>query len=251
MELSPLTKYLTYQLYHAVHLMHNITSEEDTADLHQFRIVIRRIRSLLKLYFKDSTLFPPLLKNSVKQTNVLRELDVLFSAIKPKSYPQTFKYLTTLRQEQFRSIFTDTFKYEVITALHRYSADLSGIKQHPPSTQWLNIADEHYRSCVNDYTQLSTDATQKELHALRIRFKTARYGFEFLKESALADEEVKISECKRYQDNLGALQDTFTQLSWLKKFYKEDPNKEVRDLIRKRKKKLKAFKRSKEPNRSA
>lgn len=250
MRTSPLTKYLTYQIYHAVHLICQIASDKDSADIHQFRVTLRRVRSLLKLYVEDSAAFPPLLKNSVKQTNVLRELDVLLSTIRPKNYPKTFKLLSILRQKHFHSIVTDTFKHDVIHALHRYYDDLYGMKQDSKSKQWVKTTEEFYRTCVSEYSELSEDATKKELHALRIKFKAARYSLEFLSESTLADEDEKINKCKMYQDILGTIQDTFNQVSWLKKIYKEYPTKELEKLIRKRKKKLKSLKKARVSSRS-
>jgi CHAD domain-containing protein len=251
MKLSPLTKYLTYQFYNAIHLVCKIETDGDVADIHQFRVTLRRARSLLKLYLGDSAAFPPLLKDSLKKTNSLRELDVLLSTLAPENYPKTLKRLNILRQEHFASIFTDTFKQDVIRVLHNTYDELYKLNPNSKPEEWIKIAEEHYDVCVDHYYTLSENATQKELHALRIEFKTARYGLEFLRESTLANEDEKIKECERYQDILGAIQDTFNQLSWLKKFYKEYPIKEIKKLIRKRREMLKALKKARVSNRSA
>lgn len=244
MQLSPLTKYLIYQLNTAISLLPKMIAEGKRDDLHQFRVAIRRVRSLLKLYLENTTVFPPMLKNLVKQTNHLREIDVLLSTIKRTRYPKIYKRLSALRKEYFQSVFTDAFKHEAILELTRYYHELHNLKPDNKPEQWISMAKEHYQKCIDEYRILSQNTPKKELHALRIRFKTARYALEFLNESALSGEKEKISTCKGYQEVLGAIQDTYNQISWLEKFYKNNPIKETKELIRKRRKKLKELKKA-------
>jgi CHAD domain-containing protein len=248
MKLSLLTKYLTYQLYHALHLIFKITSDGEITDIHQFRVAIRRIRSLSKLYL-DTTILPDVLKKAIKETNLLRELDVLLSTIDSSAYPKSVKHLTLLRDNTFQSIFTDTFKQEVIHGIHQFYDTLCSLNPDPELL--LPLAEGYYEECLDEYHTLVNHSTQKEFHHVRIKFKIARYSLDFLHESSIADEEKKIDECKRYQDILGAIQDTYNQLFLLKKLYEEYPIKEFKELIKKRKKILKKLQKLEAPvNRS-
>lgn len=244
MKLSLLTKYLTYQLYHALHLIFKITSDGEMIDIHQFRVAIRRIRSLSKLYL-DNIPFPAVLKKAVKETNLLRELDVLLSTIDSSTHPKSLKYLTLLRDDTFRSIFTDSFKQEVINSISQFYDTLCSL--NPDTESLIPRAEAYYQECIDDYHSLLNHPTQKEFHHLRIKFKIARYSLDFLHESSIADEEEKRDECKRYQDILGVIQDTYNQRSLLKKLYAEYPMKEFKELIKQRKKILKKLQKLEAP----
>ena len=76
---APLTKYLTYQLYHAIQLALKLSKESDIEHLHQFRVAIRRSRSLLRLYMPEYYALQEILRGIVRQTNILRELDVFIA----------------------------------------------------------------------------------------------------------------------------------------------------------------------------
>lgn len=251
MEISPLTQYLAAQLLEAILLIPKIASEGKKKDIHKFRVAMRCVRSLLKIYVGESAPFPPFLKQLLKQTNNLRELDVLLSTIKRTRYPKTHKKLRALRKEYFRSTFTDTLKYEAIRELEKYYQELYTLNPDAEPLQWISITEEHYQKCSHEYRTFPQSATQNELHALRIRFKTARYALEFLNESGLSDEKEKINECKLYQDTLGAIQDTYNQVSWLKNFYKQYPTPELKKLIRKHRKYLNNLKATRVSTQSA
>lgn len=243
MQLTLLTKYLTYQLYHTLHLIFKIRLDGDIDDIHQFRIAIRRIQSLSKLYLNNS-INPLTLKKVIKKTNKLRELDVLLSTINANNCPKSFKRLTLLRKNTYLSIFTDTFKHEIIQFIHHFYNDLCSL--NPEGKSIPSIAESYYQKCVQDYHSLVENSTKKEFHHVRINFKIARYSLDFLHESSIADETKKINECKYYQDILGTIQDSYNQISLLKKLYNNYPTKKLHKLIKKRKKILQKQKKIKD-----
>lgn len=100
----------------------------------------------------------------------------------------------------------------------------------------------HYQHCLDSYLALETDADPKTLHRLRIEFKDARYGFEFLEISDLHHCKEVISHCKQLQNSLGAIQDTVNQINLLKKIYQQYPLAETKELLQKRKKELQKLK---------
>ena len=241
MMLSPLGKYLLYQLYQARLLMPKIGPDE-AETLHQFRICLRRVRSLIRLYPHDSLPFPESLKSLFKSTNVLRELDVLILSLKNRRYENIRSKLDAVRREEYRLLFESEEWKKGAEHLDAFYDTLTEVNPSWEATHLISTAKEHFSTSIDLYRSLSETATQKELHALRIRFKISRYGLEFLLESSLENEKEKIAECKRYQNRFGEIQDLHNQVRWLKKLYARFPFPELEQLRKERKKKLKKLK---------
>ncbi|MCK9373440.1 MAG: CHAD domain-containing protein [Sulfuricurvum sp.] len=242
MERSLLTEYLSDQLKSALGLLRKIEGDGEPDDIHQFRVSIRRIRSLLRLYGEDIPPFPVEIKQFVQKTNSVREIDVLLSLIRPDKYPKTFKRLRNLRKKQYRLSFDPTALQKITVLVQHYDEKLSRSDPKSEPLRWIALAETNYRIARIGYQSLSKKTPQKELHALRIRFKIARYALEFIDKSGLKGENEKIAECKVLQERLGAVQDTFNQLIWLKKIYRKKLIDEIRTLTRKREKSIKKLK---------
>lgn len=242
MEHSPLSDYLTDQIDNAVRLLQTIERDGEPDDIHQLRVSIRRIRSLLRLYGEHLPPFPVEIRQFVQQTNSIREIDVLLSHINPDKYPKTFKRLRILRKKYYRLSFDPTTLQKITVLLQHYHEKLSRSNLKAEPLRWIALAETNYHIARISYQSLSRKTPQKELHALRIRFKIARYALEFIDKSGLKGESEKISECKVFQERLGAVQDTFNQLIWLKKIYRKKLMHEIRSLTRKREKSVKKLK---------
>lgn len=242
MESNSLTQYLLYELYHARVILHSFKYEGKEGQLHELRITLRRIHSLVKLFLDDSTLFHKALKTILKATNSLRELDVLLDSLSPSKYPKLFKQLSNLRQEAFKTLFTSEYTDHLLLVLDNYAAFLSEIDSHPISEILTQKVLTHYQHCLDSYEVLESDAKPKMLHQLRIKFKDARYGFEFLEISDVHKCKEIIMRCKKYQNILGAVQNAVNQVKWLKKFYQHYPSSEAKNVLEKRKKALKELK---------
>jgi len=244
MELSPLTKYVTYQLYHAIAAVPKIECGGDITPLHQFRVALRRVRALFKLYPDQALPFPEPLKQFLKQTNPLRELDVLILSITEKHYPKAYRVLNSLRNDHYINLITETRKTEILQLLNQLYAEYLVLNPSVESEKLLLSPLDYYEKSLEAYRALKTDTPEKELHAVRIRFKVSRYSLEFLAESSLYHDVEMIRECKEIQDRLGAIQDTANQIIWLKTLLKDHPIKEFKVLLRERKRWLKNFKAS-------
>lgn len=242
MRTNVVTRYLIDQLNHAAWLLDAAARKKKSDDLHDFRVALRRVRSLIKLYLKASVVFPKELKATVQATNPIRELDVLIESLKKKKYPGTVKRLARMRRKRARRLFTDEFLRETLNSLHCFRDTLS--HTHPAIAQdrLRQIVEESYLSCRERYGAINDNTTKKELHSLRVAFKNTRYGLEFLQASGLRDEHAKINECKSFQNTLGAVQDGYNQVSWLKKLLRKHPCAETRKLLKRRKKKVKKLK---------
>lgn len=239
---SKLTRYLIYQLYHARLILAGLMREGKNEEIHEFRVALRRVRSLVKLYLKDSISFPDELKSAVKKTNPIRELDVLIESIDPSDFPKTSKMLRQTRRERFHRLFTDSFITNTLQALSRFDHTLCDANPDIADEHFIRTLEEYFKSAVDAYRSLNEETGQKEFHSLRVDFKNIRYGFEFLNAEAVLNKPDTKRECKKFQNTLGAVQDAYNQVHWLKKLYKQNPRDETLRLLKERKKRLKKLK---------
>lgn len=242
MEASTLTRYLLYQLYHARVILHSLQYEGKEEQLHDFRIALRHIRSLVKLFTNDTVPFPKPLKEVMKATNPIRELDVLLGSLSPSHSPKLFKHLTKLRQESFTTLFTPEFAAQTLLLLEEYATLLHQSNPRFIPEIMIQRVLTQYQHCLDTYHTLEPGTKSKTLHRLRIEYKDARYGFEFLEISDLHPCRELILLCKQRQNQLGAVQDAANQIKWLKKLIHEFPSPEVKEILRKRKKALQRLK---------
>jgi len=242
MEANKLTQYLLYQLYHARVLLHSLQHGGKVEEIHELRVTLRRIRSLIKLFLNKSVPFPKILKFAMQETNSIRELDVLIDSLSRSKYPKLFKYLTKLRKQSFKSLFTPVYLNKTLSLIDEYSTLISESNPDFISEILIQKVLTHYQHCLDSYLALPNDADPKMLHRLRIEFKDARYGFEFLEISDLHHCTEVISHCKQLQNTLGAVQDSVNQIDLLKKIYQELPSSEVKELLQKQKKELQKLK---------
>lgn len=242
MEANVLTQYLLYQLYHARVILHSLQYEGKEEQIHDFRIALRHIRSLVKLFPKDTVPFPEPLKSVMKATNPIRELDVLLDSLSLSHSPKLFKQLTQLREESLKTLFTPEFTAQTLLLLEEYGTLLHQSDPHFIPEIMIQRVLTQYQHCLDTYHTLKPDAKSKALHRLRIDYKDARYGFEFLEISNLHPCRELILLCKQRQNQLGAVQDAANQVKMLKKLIHEFPSSEVKEILRKRKKALQRLK---------
>jgi CHAD domain-containing protein len=242
MEPNKLTQYLLYQLYHARVLLHALRHNRKEEQIHEFRVALRRIRSLVKLFLSGDISFPKILKNAMQETNSIRELDVLIGSLKRSKYPKLFKHLTKLRKQSVTALFSSQYPDKTLLVIEEYSSLLTQNDPDFISEIIIQKVLTQYQHCLDSYLTLESDADSKTLHHLRIEFKDARYGFDFLEISDLHQCSEVIAHCKELQNSLGAIQDTVNQIDLLKKIYQEFPSSEVKELLQKQKKDLQKLK---------
>lgn len=242
MRFNPLTRYLTYQLYHAGILLGDVARGGKAESVHEFRVALRKVRSLAKLYLKPSTPFPEDLKSAVKATNPIRELDVLIASLDPGDYPKTVRLLKQMRKGLFENLFSDSFSKKTRKALLGYYHLLCGSNPDISPEDLIANVLRPFGASLATFRRIDDKTSQKELHALRVDFKNARYGFEFLRDEGIKDKAAAIGTCKKLQNTLGAVQDGYNQIEWLKKLCKRHPNGETEKLLESRKKELKRLK---------
>lgn len=238
MEATSLTRYLLYKVYHARYSLHIFAKSKNEAHLHEFRIALRQTQSLVKLFLNDILPFPEPLKAVIKETNPIRELDVLLNSLDSSKYPKLLKQLTKIRKDSTRTLITQKFVKYVSMLLDQYYDLVAQTNPNFISEILTERVLAHYQHCLNTHKALKKDAKPKTLHRLRIEFKNARYGFEFLEISDIMESQEIIQRCKEMQNSLGAIQDTLNQIEWLEKLYQSHPFPALKELILKQTKAL-------------
>jgi len=172
----------------------------------------------------------------MQETNSIREVDVLINSLQRSKYPKLLKYLSKLRKQKYSALLDSQYLNKTLLLIDEYSSLIS--QNNPDFIHEILIQKvlTHYQHCLDSYLGLESTADSKALHRLRIEFKDARYGFEFLEISDLHQCSEVIAHCKELQNALGAIQDKVNQIDLLKKIYQEFPSSEVKELLQKQKK---------------
>lgn len=242
MEASSLTRYLLYQLYHARYSLHIFAETKKGEYLHEFRIALRQTRSLVKLFLNDTLPFPEPLKAAIKETNPIRELDVLLNSLNSSEYPKLFKQLSKIRKDTTKTLITKEFIKHVSILLDQYYNLIAQTNPNFISEILIERVLAHYQHCLHTHKNLKENTKPKTLHRLRIGFKDARYGFEFLEISDIHECREIIQHCKQMQNSLGTVQDALNQIEWLEKLYQSHPSPALKELMLKQTKALKKLK---------
>jgi len=220
---------------------HGIKNNIDTEFLHDYRVAIRRTRSVLKQLKgifdpQESAFFLNAFKNLGKQTNELRDSDVYL--LQQESY---FNYLPPFLQSPLKPFFSDIAASR--KKLHKqfcrylassdyqsfvnkwnrfvYRESLPDPQQAPnASLSTITVAMETikkaWKKVIRHGRHVSSETTDAELHALRIDCKKLRYLLEFFS-SIFPQKTITpvIRKLKELQENLGNFVDFAVQLRFL------------------------------------
>ena len=214
----------------------------DSEFLHDYRVAIRRTRSILKQLKgvfepEESAYFLNLFRELGKRTNELRDRDV--SLLRQASY---FHSLPPSLQPSLKLFFTDiaASRKKLHRQFCRYLAsDLCQsfldqwesfvYRQSVPDATYCpnaslsteNVAVESikkaWKKVIRHGRQVSKETTDSEIHALRIDCKKLRYLLEFFS-SIFPHKSVTpaVRQLKELQDNLGDFVDFSVQLHFLR-----------------------------------
>jgi len=215
-----------------------LIADIDTEFAHQYRVNLRKARSLLSLFKKELSperyraIRSPL-KSMAKATNLLRDLDVFlldqddYLAMLPEKFQPgleiLFKRLKRRRRQVWRKV-TATFAGEN----YREKAEqLENLINEPPNLSTLHsqipIKQRVSRKILSQYHKIQRhgariDATtpDEQVHELRIEAKKLRYLLELFAELFSQDQMRQlIKALKRLQDNLGRFNDYSSQCLFL------------------------------------
>lgn len=227
--------------YYEKHFIENIDNEQ----LHQFRINIRKMISLLKsfaIYYETEELeyFNKLLKKSLKLTNKKRDMDVYLECLDDyikHMEKSDKKKIKQLKKHLKKEIKKENYLIVEYLKNKRYQKDMlsfqtfilrkQNIDNHLKETAiekvFENLINNKLDILNSDISNVDKNIPTKELHKLRIEFKEFRYLLEaYLDTCQVEDIDTFIEQLKTIQDMFGKLQDISTQIINLKSFIKEN-----------------------------
>ncbi len=213
----------------------------DSEFLHDYRVAIRRTRSILKQLkgvfdAEESAYYLNLFRDLGKRTNELRDRDVYL--LRQETY---FRYLPPFLQPSLQLFFKNMAvsrkklhkQFCHYLASSRYQSfleewDAFATRQSVPDPELspkachstMSVATESikkaWKKVIQHGRQVSSEATDTELHALRIDCKKLRYLLEFFS-SIFPHKSIApvIRQLKELQENLGDFVDFAVQLHFL------------------------------------
>ncbi len=210
----------------------------DSEFVHQYRVNIRKARSLVSLFKKvfsqdQYRALNNALKNLGKRTNTLRDLDVFlldyatYQQMLPENLHPGLKQLAERLRRRRRTAFKRVCKEIQDTA---YGADVSALvnlleedpayatarAQQPVKQLVAGKITKQYARIVKDGAQIDDATPDQAVHDLRIECKKLRYLLELFVELFSAGQIKKlIKQLKLLQDNLGRFNDFAVQREFL------------------------------------
>lgn len=222
-----------------------ILSDTDTEFLHDFRVSLRRVRSLLSLFRnvygdKDCLHVKDELADIMKQTNRLRDLDVYlmdrakFYTLVPESMHEGLNTLFDIfeqeRQEVFRAVreFLQSPEYRdrMDDLQRRFSVDgmmERGVSADEASGHFARrMIMKRYNKVAKIARSIKSNTPDTTVHQLRIQCKKLRYLMEFFTPLFLQNTiKALVKSLKGLQDVLGHFNDCSVQRNSLTTFLNE------------------------------
>lgn len=215
-----------------------LIADIDSEFTHQYRVNLRKARSLLSLFQKS--LSPERyrelrtqLKLIAQATNRLRDLDVFliaeddYRAMLPDQFQQgldtLFKRLQRRRQSTWRNVAgtleEEAYREKVkqIEKLVKDSPDFSSLRSRTPIKKQVSRKIlSQYRNMQRDGAHIDAATPDEQIHELRIEAKKLRYLLELFAELFPRDKVRQlIKALKRVQNSLGRFNDYSSQSLFL------------------------------------
>jgi CHAD domain-containing protein len=231
-----------------------LMADIDTEFAHQYRVNLRKARSLLSLFKKEISpgryraLQLPL-KSMAKDTNLLRDLDVFlldqkdYRAMLPDMFQPgldaLFNRLTRRRRHAWRKV-TATLAGEdylenvkQLEKLTKEPPDFSAPRSRTPIKKQVSRKIlSQYRKIQRQGARIDATTPDEQIHELRIEAKKLRYLLELFTKLFFHDQiRQLIKALKRLQDNLGRFNDYSSQCLFLKLLIRGANTPAERDAI--------------------
>ena len=231
-----------------------IIADSDTEFLHDYRVCLRKARSVLSLFtgvfdMKDSTRLKEQLAGMMRTTNDLRDLDVYLSnrslyqsLVPPTAYAglkilfDGFAQRRKVEQKRVGSAMQSKGYLRDMANLEKLFASGKNIKRgQQAEVQSLVFArrliKKRYRKICKIGRDLDETTSDPVIHQLRIHCKKLRYLMEFFTPLFPAAEiKQLIRSLKLLQDNLGNFNDYSVQQQFLQKMLSSDMAGGTKDL---------------------
>lgn len=220
-------------------------SDIDTEFLHQFRVSLRKVRSLISLLKKSLPqktidVLRPKLSLIAQKTNKLRDLDVFlldetkYRKLLPDTFDKGLSELYTLIQKQrkaeqkklARYFSSESYMNDMAACAEELSLPLvyeTDISRKPILKVAKKLLLNRYHKMFEISLGVSNQSADEDVHALRIEFKKFRYLIEFFIE-LLPKKEITslVGDLKKIQAVLGDFNDYSTQIDFLKNYIDDD-----------------------------
>ncbi|WP_428774523.1 CHAD domain-containing protein [Vibrio sp.] len=221
-----------------------ILDDRNSEYLHQYRVYLRKMRAIastLKELKTDVTRhrFIPALKDLMKHTNQLRDLDVyllksnfFYSELDKKYHPgltQFFDDINFLRIHEYNRVVKWFSSERYQKKCHNVEQQILSIlntlhdKNGPENSKKYGnmVIARSYEKVVNQATLINKKSKDKEIHRLRINCKNLRYLLEFF--TPVLDKTVyqhQVKALKSLQHILGEFNDSSVQTKFLTNYLK-------------------------------
>jgi CHAD domain-containing protein len=225
-----------------------IISDHDTEYLHDYRICLRKIRSVLSLmkdvYPAQETLrMRTILGDLARQTNRLRDLDVYllardeyFELLHPELRPALkgmFEDYAAEREVEVRHTVATLSAHATRQKLRKIKTHFSEETVHKPSAAAdLPVGPLVFRSIYKRYrkicriaAEIGAETPDEKVHEVRIECKKLRYLLEFFSELIPKDDGAAMQKLlRRLQGRLGDFNDASVQQSSLLSYWQQKKN---------------------------
>lgn len=227
-----------------------IAKNIDAEFLHDFRVNLRKLRSLVKYIKNDfqhaeGEKLSSILKNFQKKTNALRDADVLLqkkdfitnAAENKVAMELFFQHLKNYRNEEQKKVAeyvmsqeyrNDFLLVENILINKKLEINFSDGSLHSTKEAIIPILTKIYDKIRKIAKKIIKAHKIEDLHKLRIRLKEFRYLMEFYRKGIVKSKAKKIYKVlKEIQDFLGEYQDLESHKNKLKKIFERIKDSET------------------------
>lgn len=230
--------------------LHGALTADDPEFVHQFRVALRRLDTLIKLFrpaLPDdfAATWLPALKEQAGQTGEVRDLDVMRETIllpalgKADSAAGQAAIGRAIAACEAARCAADTSREHLANGrpLLAFARDLEQLAAGKSGRRIAAFAEKRlaklHARAVRRFTAVVREPTPSAAHRLRIALKHLRYGGEFF--APLFDETEVLAFCRNaaaLQDELGFINDLHIALARLERWSQHDPElAESRDYL--------------------
>lgn len=244
MKSSYINTYLVLQLHTALAHLKQIDAHADSEHLHQYRVALRRFRSILEIYAASKDAYISSVKKLLKASNSARESDVFLRTLEQTRHPKLYKDVCDYKTLSYNEHFSKAAKKEAKKVLKTVLLELSRHKIPAKPSALIAKAEQRYKEAKQAHKKLQGSASPKQMHKTRIAYKQARYALEFLHASHLLHKPKRLRRMKVLLEQFGNVQDSANQLQWLQEFCQKHPSAACEKQLKQRKKALTSLKAS-------
>ncbi|MBE3022629.1 CYTH and CHAD domain-containing protein [Campylobacter sp. 7477a] len=217
-----------------------LTFDEEV--LHQFRVNLRKNRSLLRMFSdifdqKTTEIFSDKFKILANSTNLKRDFDVFLDFLSSQKNVDEIVYFISKanekESEEIKKFLSDVKNYEFLDDWELFLKEESDFYNGPKAKLDLKtVASYHIRRELVAFERkimaLNEKSANEKFHKIRIELKRLRYAMEYFSNT------LYVGNFKKYESRLKFMQELFGSLQdrdiWLEILDKMPPSQRVKKL---------------------